>query len=317
LPEILITENIRGGAVDALAKRFDIEIDPDLWRNPETLAAKIANIHALIVRNQTQVTAELLQHAKALRVIGRAGVGLDNIDIDACTRAGVVITSTPDQNAISVAELAIGLMVCLARHIPAADADTKQGNWNRQQFSGTELYRKTLGILGAGKIGFLTASRARAFGMKVLAYDPFVSRDSVLLSELDAQLVSLDELLERSDVISCHLPSTPDTLRLLNADCFGKMKRGALFINTSRGDVVDELALLDALRSGNLAGAALDVRQKEPPVKGELETMPNVVLIPHIAALTTEAQQRVSQAICEDVTRVLSGQPPLNAVVRF
>ncbi|HZY63061.1 MAG TPA: hydroxyacid dehydrogenase [Edaphobacter sp.] len=317
MPDILITESIRGSAVDALAERFEVQIEPELWRNPEELAAKIANVHALIIRNQTQVTAELLQHAKALRVIGRAGVGLDNIDMNACTKAGIVITSTPDQNAISVAELAIGMMVCLARHIPAADADTKQGNWNRQRFMGTELYRKTLGILGAGKIGFLTASRARAFGMKVLAYDPFVSRDSVLLSELNAQLVSLDELLENSNVISCHLPSTPDTLQLLNASCFRKMKQGAFFINTSRGDVVDEAALLEALRSGKLAGAALDVRQKEPPVKSELEALPNVLLVPHIAALTVEAQGRVSQAVCEDVARVLSGQAPLNAVVKF
>jgi len=317
LPDILITENIRGAAVDALAKRFEVQIEPDIWSNPEALVSKLADVRALIIRNQTQITDEVLRHAKSLCVIGRAGVGLDNIDINACTKAGVLITSTPDQNAISVAELAIGMMVCLARQIPAADADTKQGNWNRQRFTGTELYRKTLGILGAGKIGFLTASRARAFGMKVLAYDPFMSRDNVLLAELDAQLVSLDDLLANSDVISCHLPSTPDTLQLLNASCFRKMRQGALFVNTSRGDVVDETALLEALRSGKLAGAALDVRQAEPPTIGELETLPNVLLTPHIAALTTEAQGRVSQAICEDVARVLSGEAPLNAVVRF
>jgi D-3-phosphoglycerate dehydrogenase len=316
MPDILISENIRGSAVDSLAKRFEVVTSPDLWRDPKALASHLAETRALIIRNQTKITSDLLRSAKKLSVIGRAGVGLDNVDLNACLEAGVTVTSTPEQNAISVAELAIGLMICLARQIPAADADTKQGNWNRQRFQGIELYSKTLGIIGAGKIGMLTARRAQALGMKILAYDPFVSRDNVFLAELNAELVPLDELLRRSDVVSSHLPSTAQTARIFNANTFGRMKTSAFFINTSRGEVVDESALLDALRTGKIAGAALDVRETEPPVIGELETLPNILLMPHIAALTHEAQARVTHAICEDVARVLDGQAPLNAVVR-
>jgi D-3-phosphoglycerate dehydrogenase len=317
MPDVLISENIAGNAVDALASRFEVIAKPELWRDPQALAEQITCVRAVIIRNQTQITAELLRSARKLLVVGRAGVGLDNVDVSACTKAGVIVTSTPDQNAISVAELTIGLMISMARHIPAADADTKRGNWNRQRFYGTELYGKTFGIVGAGRIGFLTARRAQALGMEVLAYDPFISRDNVFLAELNARLVSLDELLVRSDVVSCHLPSTPQTMRLLNARSFARMKSSATFINTSRGDVIDEAGLLEALQSGKIAGAALDVRASEPPVAAELERLPNVLLTPHIAALTREAQDRVTNAICDDVARVLDGMPALNAVVSF
>lgn len=314
MSDILISENIRGAAVDALSARFDVTFLPELWKDPEELLKRTGNFRALIVRNQTQVTAALLESAKNLIVVGRAGVGLDNVDVAAATQAGILITSTPEQNAISVAELAMGLMLSLARMIPAANRDTRDGNWRRQQFFGTELYGKTIGIVGAGKIGFLTARRAQAFGMKVLAYDPFISRDNILLSELNAELVSLDDLLSRADVVSCHLPATPQTIGLLNAACFGKMKSTATFINTSRGEVVVENDLLAALKSGSIAGAALDVRATEPPQAGELEHLPNLILTPHVAAFTHEAQNRVTNAICEDITRVLDGKPPQNAV---
>ena len=271
MPDVLICEDIRGSAVDALCSRFDVVSQSDLWRDPEALAIRLTEFRALIIRNQTKVDAALLRSAKKLAVIGRAGVGLDNIDVAAALEAGVIVTSTPDQNAISVAELAIGMMICLARQIPAADADTRQGNWNRRRFWGTELYGKTFGIIGAGRIGYLTARRAQALGMKILAHDPFVSRDNVLLSELNAELVSLENLLARADVVSCHLPATPKTAKLLNASCFAHMKPTAIFLNTSRGEVVDEAGLLAALRSGAIAGAALDVRASEPPVVSELE----------------------------------------------
>ncbi len=316
MPDILISENIRGEAVDALAKQFDVVVLPELWKDQAELMRQVAECRALIVRNQTKVTAELLAAAKKLVVVGRAGVGLDNVDVEAATRGGVLITSTPDQNAISVAELAIGLMLSLARMIPVANEDTKAGHWNRQRFLGNELYGKTIGILGAGKIGYLTARRAQAFGMKVLAYDPFLSRDNVLLSELQAELVGLDELLERADVVSCHLPATKSTLGLLNAERFARMKPSATFINTARGEVVVESDLVAALKTGQLAGAALDVRSKEPPVAGELEQLANVILVPHIAAFTHEAQQRVTNTICQDVGRVLSGGKAENAVNR-
>jgi D-3-phosphoglycerate dehydrogenase len=316
MADILISENIRGNGVDSLAQRFNVVTMPELWRDPAALAKEIAGVRALIIRNQTQITGDLLRNAKDLVVLGRAGVGLDNVDLTACERAGITVTSTPEQSTISVAELAIGLMLSLARQIPAADADTKQGRWNRQRFFGTELHGKTFGIIGAGRIGLATARRAQAFGMKILAHDPFVSRDNVFLAELNAEVVAFEDLLTRADVISCHLPATPQTLRIINADVFARMKPTALFINTSRGEVVDEVALVDALKSNRIAGAALDVRETEPPVTGELEMMPNVLLMPHIAALTHEAQARVTRAICEDVARVLDGQPPLNAVLR-
>ena len=314
MPDILISENIRGAAVDALASRFEVETLPDLWKDPAELLKRVADVRALIVRNQTQVNAEMFAAAKKLVVVGRAGVGLDNVDVDAATKAGVQIACTPDQNAISVAELAIGLMLSLARMIPAANEDTKAGNWNRQRFLGTELYGKTLGIVGAGKIGFLTARRAQAFGMKVLAYDPFVSPDSVLLADLNAKLVGLDELLSQSDVVSCHLPSTPATQGIFNVARFGMMKPTATFINTSRGEVVNEADLLEVLRAKKIGGAALDVRAKEPPQAGELEKLDNLILTPHTAALTAEAQHRVTDSICEDVALVLDGKPARNPV---
>ena len=316
MPDILITENIRGAAVDALSARFDTTFMPELWKDPAELSKRIGDFRALIIRNQTQLTAALLGVAKKLVVVGRAGVGLDNVDVAAATKAGILITSTPDQNAISVAELAMGLMLSLARMIPGANQDTKAGNWNRQQFLGTELYGKTIGIIGIGKIGYLTARRAQSFGMKVLAHDLFVSRDNILLSELNAELVTLDDLLTRADVVSCHLPATPETIGLLNAECFGRMKSSATFINTSRGEVVAENDLLCALKSGKIAGAALDVRCTEPPLMGELERQPNLILTPHVAAFTHEAQNRVTKAICEDIARVLDGKPAQNPVNR-
>jgi D-3-phosphoglycerate dehydrogenase len=314
--DILISENIQGAAVDALGERFRIAFLPDLWKDPALLAEKVKNCRALMVRNQTPVTRSLIDEAQELLVIGRAGVGLDNVDYNHAERSGVVVSFTPDQNAISVAEIAIGMMLSLARFIPAADADTKKGNWDRQRYVGTELYGKTLGIIGAGKIGYLTARRAMAFGMKVLAYDPFLSPHNILLSDTQAELVDLDQLLSRSDVVSCHLPSTPQTEGLLNRERFMKMKPGAFFINTSRGKVVVEQDLVETLKAGIVGGAALDVREKEPPLIGELETLPNVILTPHIAAFTHEAQNRVTAAVCEDVARVLDGKPALNAVKR-
>lgn len=313
-PDILISENIGGAAVDALCARFDVLCLPDLWKDPVLLEERIRRCRALIVRNETQVTAGLMAAAPELLVVGRAGVGLDNVDLGFARQVGIVITSTPDQNAISVAELAIGLMLSLARFVPAADQDTKKGHWNRRKFVGTELYGKTLGIVGAGKIGYLTARRAMGFGMKVLAYDPFLSQDNILLSELRAELLELDELLARADVVSCHLPATPHTLGLFNGPRFKRMKPTAYFINTSRGSVVSEEDLLEALKNKTIAGAALDVRIVEPPQAGELETLPNVILTPHVAAFTREAQDRVTNAICEDVTRVLDGKPAQNAV---
>ena len=314
MPDVLVTENIAGEEMEALKRAFDVSFDPQLWKSPEKLRAVVADARAIVVRNQTKVTAELIAAATRLEVIGRAGVGLDNVDVSAASDAGVVVAFTPEQNAISVAELTLGLMLGLARMIPAADASTKAGKWERQAFTGTELFGKTLGLVGLGRIGFLVATRARAFGMKVLAHDAFVSPDSVLVADSGAALVPLDELLSRADVVSVHVPSTPRTQKLIDADKFARMKPNALFVNTSRGEVVDEPALVAALRAKRIAGAALDVRATEPPAAGELETMPNVILLPHVAAFTVEGQARVVTSICRDVAAVLRGGAAKNFV---
>jgi D-3-phosphoglycerate dehydrogenase / 2-oxoglutarate reductase len=314
MPDILVSEQMHGAAFEALRSRFAVQLDPELWKRPDLLTEKVKSCRALIVRNQTPVTAALIDAAAELVVIGRAGVGLDNVDIKHAEQTGIVVAFTPDQNAISVAEIAMGMMLALARNLPSADRETKSGSWHRHKFMGTELYGKTLGIIGAGKIGYLTARRATAFGMRILAYDPFLSPDNILLSEIQAELVELDELLARADVISCHLPSTAQTAGLLNRERFGRMKPGALLINTSRGKVVNEPDLVEALKAGIVGGAALDVRAKEPPEPGELERLDNVILTPHIAAFTREAQDRVTRAVCEDVGRVLEGKPAISAV---
>jgi D-3-phosphoglycerate dehydrogenase / 2-oxoglutarate reductase len=306
--DILVTENIAGEEMEALKRSFDIAFEPDLWRTPQKVREMIRDVRAIIVRNQTQVTAELLSAAPKLQVVGRAGVGLDNVDVKAASEVGVVVAFTPEQNSISVAELCLGLMLSLARQIPTADRSTRGGKWERQVFTGTELFGKTLGIVGLGRIGFLTAMRARAFGMQIIAHDNFISPDSALVSESGANLVSLDELLSRADVISVHVPHTPQTSGMFNHARFGQMKAGALFINTSRGEVVNEEDLIRALREKKIAGAALDVRSIEPPAASALHEMDNVILTPHIAAFTREGQRRVVTSICSDVAAVLRGE---------
>lgn len=310
MPNILISENISGAAVDHLGERFDVLTMPDLWKHPKALAERIRDVRALIVRNQTRVTRELLCEGRELLVVARAGAGLDNIDVEAATEAGVVVTYAPDQNSISAAEHTIALLLAAVHRIPDAHADTKGGGWNRDRFVGNEVYGKTLGILGLGKIGFLTAARAVAFGMKILACDPQLTRDNVYLAELNAELVDLDDLLSRADFVCCHVPANAETIGLLNRKRFAAMKPTAFVINTSRGEIIEEADLVAALKSGKIAGAALDVRATEPPPKSELEQLPNVIVTPHIAAFTEEAQQRVTRAVCEDVARVLEGKSP-------
>lgn len=304
---ILITENIIGEEMDRLCASCDAVFEPELWKEPDKLAAMIGDFRALIVRNQTQVTRELLASAKKLEIIGRAGVGLDNVDVAAASERGIVVAFTPEQNTNSVAELAIGLMLGLARMIPAGDADTKAGGWKRQKFTGVEILGKTLGLVGLGRIGASTAAKARALGMDIVAYDPFVDAESLKAMELRARMTTLDEVLSQSDFISCHLPATAETTGLFDYDKFCRMKPSAFFINTSRGEVVDEDGLLRALQEQKIAGAALDVRTKEPPAQGALAEMENVILMPHIGAFTHESQRRVVTAVCRDVMAVLEG----------
>lgn len=312
MPDILVSENVAGAEMDALKSRFEVVFEPELFKQPEKLKARVGDFRALVVRNQTKVNAELIQAGKKLEVIGRAGVGLDNVDADAASKAGIVVAYAPMQNSISVAELTIGLMISLARMIPAADRATKSGGWDRKRFTGAELFGKTLGIVGLGRIGFLVGTRAKAFGMDIVAHDQMVNPDSFTVSELRAQLLALNELLERSDFVSLHVPETPQTLNFFNAAAFSRMKQSAFLINTSRGRVVEEQALIDALREKRIAGAALDVRAVEPPKPDALSEMDNVILTPHIAAFTNEGQDRVLKSICTDVSSVLSGGPAMN-----
>lgn len=307
MADILITENIIGEEMDKLRQSCDAVFEPELWKEPEKMAAMIGDFRALIVRNQTQVTSELLDAATNLEIVGRAGVGLDNVDVAAASERGIVVAFTPEQNTNSVAELAIGLMLGLARMIPAGDADTKAGGWKRQKFTGIEIQGKTLGLIGLGRIGASTAAKARALGMDIIAYDPFVDSESLKAMDLRVGMMTLDEVLSQSHFVSCHLPATAETAGLFNYEKFCLMKSGAFFINTSRGEVVDEDSLVRALREKKLAGAALDVRAKEPPAPSPLAEMENVILMPHIGAFTIEGQRRVVTAVCRDVMAVIGG----------
>ncbi len=307
MPDVLISENIIGEEMDKLRQSCDAVFAPELWKEPDKLATMIGDFKALIVRNQTQVTRELLAAATKLEVVGRAGVGLDNVDVAAANEFGIVIAFTPEQNTNSVAELAIGLMLGLARMIPAGNADTKAGGWKRQKFTGVEILGKTLGLVGLGRIGASTAAKARALGMDIVAFDPFVDAESLKAMDLRARMTTLDEVLSQSDFVSCHLPATSETTRLFNYEKFCRMKRSAFFINTSRGEVVDEDGLLQALQEKKLAGAALDVRAKEPPAPSKFDEMENVILMPHVGAFTNEGQSRVVTAVCRDVMAVLEG----------
>ncbi|MEX0720094.1 MAG: hydroxyacid dehydrogenase [Balneolaceae bacterium] len=312
--KILITENIKGRWVEELQSRFDVQLEPELWKSPEKLYNLISDYDALIVRNQTDVDSVLIDAGIRLKIIGRAGAGLDNINVEAAAKAGIVVTSTPDQNSISVAESTIGMMLALARMLPAANTDVRNGNWQRQKFVGTELYGKTFGVIGLGRIGFLTALRANALGMNILAHDAYISADAAPVTETHAKLVDLETLLRKSDFISCHIPLTPETRHIFNYKRFSQMKPESFFMNLSRGGVVDEQDLIKALENKKIKGAALDVREQEPPVQSALSEMDNVILTPHIAAFTHEAQERVVNAVCQDVAAVLEGNGAKNSV---
>jgi D-3-phosphoglycerate dehydrogenase len=314
--DILISEELDSPAVQALAAKYKVTRQGNLWKNPAELKTAIANARAILVRNQTQVTAEVIAAAPHLRAIGRVGVGLDNIDVPAATKAGVVVIAPLDANAVSVAELTMAFALALARKIPLADRSTKAGGWDRKGCTGIELDGKTFAICGFGRIGRKVAMMARAFGMKTIAFDPFVKADSPFLQETGAAWAGrLEEALAAADFVTTHSPLTPETRQMFNARTFGLMKRGAFFINTSRGGVVDEAALAEALQNGQLGGAALDVREKEPSDgKSALEKLDNVILAPHIGAFTAESQTRTFEAVAGDVDRVLAGDAAKNFV---
>lgn len=314
--DILIPEELAVTALQSLSEKYTVVREGALWRDREKLKSRAREARTLMVRNQTQVTAELIASAPNLIAVGRLGVGLDNIDVAAATKAGVVVVAPLDANATSVAELTMGLLLALARRIPEADRTTKSGAWDRKGSMGIELDGKTVAICGFGRIGRLVAARARAFGLKVLVFDPFVREDSPALSDVSAKLCDrLEDALANADFVTTHSPLTPETERMFNRQTFAAMKRGAYFINTSRGGVVNETDLMEALKDGHLAGAALDVREIEPPdSRSGFEELSNVILLPHIGAATIEAQTRTFETVAADLDRILQNQPARNFV---
>ena len=313
--DILIPEHLDAPAIQDLRARYVVTCQEELWKDPSRLKEEIQSARTIMVRNQTRVTSELLANAPSLVAIARVGVGLDNIDLQAATNLGMVVIAPLNANATSVAELTIGLLLALARRIPLADRSTRAGLWERIRCTGIELEGKTLAICGFGRIGRLVAARAKAFGLKLVIFDPFVRADTPVIAEMGAQhCQTLEEALVSADFVTIHSPLTSETRHMFNSRTLAAMKPGAYLINTSRGGVIDEQALLAVLEKGCLAGAALDVRECEPPSQSLLEKMDNVILTPHIGAFTHEAQTRTIQAVCEDLDRVLRGEPAINYV---
>ena len=307
---VLVAEPL---ATEGLALlRSQHAVDERIGLGPDELRAIIGDYDALVVRSQVQVDAELIAAGTRLVVIGRAGVGVDNVDIDAATRAGITVVNAPTGNTIAAAEHTLALLYALARKIPAADASVRRGEWKRAPFTGTELRGKTLGIVGLGKIGQSIAVRARAMEMTVLAADPYVSVEAA--SHVGAELVALEPLLDRSDVVSVHVPMTRATRGLIGPAALARMKRGSLLLNVARGGVVDEAAVAEALRSGQLGGAAIDVFDREPPTGSPLLEAPNTILTPHLGASTAEAQVAVAEEVAAQILDLLDGRPARYAV---
>src|SRR2546425_355463 len=278
----------------------------------DTLVGEVADADALIVRSATKVDADLFERASRLRVVGRAGVGVDNIDLEAATRRGVLVMSTPGGNAVSVAEHTFALLLALARQVPRLDAAIHEGRWEKSSAAGTEVRGKTLGLIGLRRIGSEVAVRARAFDMRVLAYDPFISEAAA--REMSVELVALDKLLAESDFVSLHTALSPATQNLISARTIQKVKRGARIINTARGELIDEAALAEALKSGQLAGAAVDVFAEEPPKNSPLTRLPNVIATPHVAGSTAEAQEEVGTQVAVQIKDYLAEGIIRNAV---
>lgn len=303
---ILVSDKLGTAALDKLKEYPDVVVDVKTGLSKEQLLEIIPEYDGLIVRSGTQVTADVLAAGKKLRVVGRAGVGVDNIDIKAASIYGIIVMNTPGANSMATAELAVALMLAASRNIPQAHASMSAGEWRRADFVGTQLYRKVLGIIGFGRVGKLVAERAKAFGMEVLAYDPVILEEAA--RDMGVLLVELDELLAKSDYITLHAALVPATNKLINATTISQMKDGAILINAARGKLIDEQALADALRSGKLAAAAIDVYSSEPPTaENPLISLPNVVHIPHLGASTREAEREVGIQIAAQVVSALRG----------
>ena len=311
MPRVLISDKLSPAAIEVFEKRgIDVTVKTGL--KPAELREIIGEYDGLAVRSATKVTREVLDAAPKLRVVGRAGIGIDNIDVTSATAAGVVVMNTPYGNAITTAEHAIGMMFALARQLPEASASTKAGKWEKNRFMGVELTAKTLGVIGCGNIGAIVADRAQGLKMRVVAYDPFLTETRA--TQLGVEKVELDELLSRADFITLHTPLTDQTRNILSREALAKTRKGVRVINCARGGLVDEEALYDALVAGHVAGAALDVFVKEPATENPLFSLENVVCTPHLGASTTEAQENVAVQVAEQISDFLLSGAVANAV---
>ncbi len=314
MPKVLISDKLSEAAVQIFKdNNVDVDFQPDLGKNPEKLAEIIGNYDGLAIRSATKVTADIIKKANNLKVIGRAGIGVDNVDIPSATARGIVVMNTPFGNSITTAEHAIAMMFAVARQIPAADASTQNGKWEKSRFMGTEITNKTLGLVGAGNIGSIVASRAQGLKMKVIAYDPFLGAEKAKSLGIE-KFDDLDEMLGKADFVSLHLPKTEKTANILSADRIAKMKPGARLVNCARGGLVDEAALAEALKSGAIAGAAFDVFAQEPAKENPLFGLPNVVCTPHLGAATSEAQENVALQVAEQMSDYLTKGAIANAL---
>ncbi|MFL5912257.1 MAG: phosphoglycerate dehydrogenase [Gaiellaceae bacterium] len=310
-PRVLVKEEIADSGVDLLREHFDVDVGVE-WSNGD-LEERIGDYEGIVIRSATKLTADLIERADRMRVIGRAGVGVDNVDVKAATKRGIVVANAPQSNIIAAAEHTIALMLALCRNIPQAHASLTAGKWERSKLGGVEVYEKTLGILGFGRIGQLVAQRAKGFDMNVVAFDAFVGEER--FRDLGVERVKTSqELYERADIVTIHLPKTPETAGWLNDDAFSSMRDGVRVINCARGELVDHEALQRALESGKVAAAALDVFPEEPITEHPLFGMPNVVVTPHLGASTTEAQDRAGVQVAEQVVAALEGGVVSNAV---
>jgi len=303
---ILISEDVWGTPFQTLEGSFPITRSDDLWNNPEELKAALKDVKALVVRNRTKVTADVIAAAPNLKVIARAGVGLDNIDLKAADAAGVVVVAGLGANAVSVGELTLGLALSLLRNVPGHDVATRDGGWVRTP--GRELSGLTWGLLGCGATGLATAKLIQGFNCSVLGYDPYAKNVQ------GVELTTFEDVLKRSDVVSIHMPSTPETNGSINATTLALMKKDAIIVNVGRGEVINEADLIAALKAKTIAGAALDVRAQEPPTTGEMETIPNLILTPHVAGITKESQLRINQILTANIELVLNSKPATHAV---
>ena len=310
--KILICDGLHESGINLFRNEQGLQVDTPDQPSAEEIKAMLPDYAAMIVRSRTKVTADLLEQATNLKVVGRAGTGVDNIDISAASARGVLVMNTPGANAMAAAEHAIALMLALSRHVPQATQSMREGKWEKKKFMGTEIYQQTLGVIGIGKIGSIVAKRALAMEMNVIAYDPHISAEAA--ATLGIELVSLDDLLRRADFITLHTPETAETRHIINQDSLKKTKSGMRIINCARGGLIDEKALYDALATGHIAGAALDVFAQEPPVNNPLLDLPGVIFTPHLGASSVQAQENVGRAIASQIIAYLKRGIIRNAV---